>query len=80
MIHDLYNWLNCVDFKFHSNMLIRLLFIAKMPGTAFFNRLVQYIICFAVNNLKQQAQRRAATETPEFIYECFVIKINPRIT
>ena len=34
--HDLYNWLNCVDFKFHSNMLIRLLFIAKMPGTAFF--------------------------------------------
>ena len=25
-----------MDFKFHSNMLLRLLFIAKMPGTAFF--------------------------------------------
>ena len=34
--HDLYNWLNCMDFKFHVNTLIRLLFIAKMPGTAFF--------------------------------------------
>ena len=35
-LHDLYNWLNCMDFKFHVNTLICLLFIAKMPGIVFF--------------------------------------------
>ena len=32
----IYNWLNCVDFKFHVNTLICLLFIAKMPSIVFF--------------------------------------------
>ena len=35
-LHDLYNWLNCKDSKFHVDTLIRLLFIAKMPGIDLF--------------------------------------------
>ena len=35
-LHDLYNWLNCKDSKFHVDTLIRLPFIAKMPGIVFF--------------------------------------------
>ena len=32
---SIYNWMNCVDFKFHANSLICLLFIAKMSGIVF---------------------------------------------
>ena len=41
---------------------------------------VTCIMCLAVNNLIQQAKRRAETETAAFIYEWFAIMINPRFT